>query len=63
MVGFGIKTPHIAAEIAQFADGVIVGAALITAILDAYESNKNVLHAGGSLMSSMRVAIDNNGTI
>lgn len=61
MVGFGIKTPEMAAEVAHFADGVIVGAALITSILEAYETNKNALQAGATLMSSMRHAIDNNG--
>ncbi|MCL9684648.1 tryptophan synthase subunit alpha [Legionella maioricensis] len=61
MVGFGIKTPAMAAEIAHFADGVIVGAALITNILQAHETNKNALQAGASLISSMRQAIDNNG--
>lgn len=61
MVGFGIKTPEMAAEVAHFADGVIVGAALITKILEAYELNKNALQAGADLMSSMRHAIDNNG--
>lgn len=61
MVGFGIKTPEMAAEIATFADGVIVGAALINTVLEAYESNENALQAGASLMSSMRQAIDNNG--
>lgn len=62
MVGFGIKTPAMAAEVAAFADGVIVGAALITQILDAYELNKNVPQAAASLIGSMRQAIDNNGT-
>lgn len=61
MVGFGIKTPAMAADVAHFADGVIVGAALITDILNAYETNKNALQAGASLISSMRHAIDNNG--
>ena len=63
MVGFGIKTPAMAAEVAHFADGVIVGAALITNILQAHETNKNALQAGASLISSMRQAIDNNGTM
>lgn len=62
MVGFGIKTPEMAAEIAAFSDGVIVGAALIATILNAYESNNDLLQAGASLIHSMRQAIDNNGT-
>ncbi|CEG56678.1 tryptophan synthase subunit alpha [Legionella fallonii] len=61
MVGFGIKTPEMAAQVSHFSDGVIVGAALITDLIQAYESNKNIVQAGASLMSSMRHAIDNNG--
>ena len=61
MVGFGIKTPEMAAEVVGFADGVIVGAALITQIIDAYTTHKNSLQAGASLMHSMRQAIDNHG--
>lgn len=63
MVGFGIKTPEMAAAVAEFADGVIVGAALITQILEAYETKKDPMHAGAYLISSMRQAIDNNGTV
>lgn len=61
MVGFGIKTPEMAAQVASFADGVIVGASLITQILDAYNADKNPLQAGAALMSSMRTAMDING--
>jgi tryptophan synthase alpha chain len=61
MVGFGIKTPEMAAEVSDFADGVIVGAALITQVLDAYEAKKNAAQAGAVLIGSMRQAIDNNG--
>ena len=59
MVGFGIKTPEMAAEVAGFADGVIVGAALITQILDAYNTNNDILQAGADLIYSMRHAMDN----
>ncbi|MGM9453695.1 tryptophan synthase subunit alpha [Legionella bozemanae] len=60
MVGFGIKTSEMAAEVARFADGVIVGAALITRILEAYNANSDMLQAGADLMYSMRHAMDNN---
>lgn len=60
MVGFGIKTPEMAADVASFADGVIVGAALITRILDAYNMNNDMLEAGADLIYSMRQAMDNN---
>lgn len=58
MVGFGIKTPEMAAEVASFADGVIVGAALITKILDAYNAKHDILRAGSDLIGSMRHAMD-----
>lgn len=62
MVGFGIKTAKMAAEIAQFADGVIVGAALISTIIETYEKNNDFINAGAALIQSMRQAINNNGT-
>jgi tryptophan synthase alpha chain len=61
MVGFGIKTPEMAAEVADFADGVIVGAALITQILEAYNAKHDMLQAAADLISSMRSAMDYNG--
>lgn len=61
MVGFGIKTPEMAAQVATFADGVIVGAALITHIDEAYQAHKNCLEAGAALLREMRQAMDNNG--
>lgn len=61
MVGFGIKTPEMAAAVADFADGVIVGAALISQILEAYNAKTNPAQAGALLLSKMRQAIDNNG--
>lgn len=58
MVGFGIKNPQMAAEVASFADGVIVGAALITQILEAYNAQQDTLQAGANLINSMRCAMD-----
>lgn len=58
MVGFGIKTPETAAEVAAFADGVIVGAALISEIHQAYANNKDGIQAGAALLSAMRHAMD-----
>ncbi|NYR08171.1 geranylgeranylglyceryl/heptaprenylglyceryl phosphate synthase, partial [Escherichia coli] len=63
MVGFGIKTPEMAAQVAEFADGVIVGAALINEIIEAYEAKKDPLQASGARLSSMRQAIDNIGSM
>lgn len=61
MVGFGIKTGEMAAKVASFADGVIVGAALVNQLFESYERDGNPLQAGVTLINSMRVAIDNNG--
>lgn len=60
MVGFGVKTAAMAAEVAQFADGVIVGAALISRLIEAYQSGDDVLAAGASLLRAMRQATDLN---
>lgn len=62
MVGFGIKTPQMAAEVATFADGVIVGAALIQAIQDAVLDKKEGIKAGAALISDMRCAMGLKGT-
>lgn len=58
MVGFGIKTPEIAARVSQFADGVIVGAALIEEIQQSYLENKDAIKAGAIIINSMRQAMD-----
>lgn len=58
MVGFGIKTPATAAEVVDFADGVIIGAALIETILEAYNQKQNINEAASSFIQAMRKAID-----
>lgn len=60
MVGFGIKTPEIAAQVAKFADGVIIGAALITTIIEYYNEKRDFLKAAMDFMSSVRQALDSN---
>ena len=62
MVGFGIKTAEMAADVAGFADGVIVGAALINQIHDAYIAKEDGIKAGAALISEMRRAMDTKGT-
>ena len=52
LVGFGIKTAEMAASVAEFADGVVVGAALIEKI----ESES--INSGVQLIASMRGAMD-----
>jgi tryptophan synthase alpha chain len=59
MVGFGIKTAEMADTIARFADGVIVGAALITQIQEAHTAQNDMLQAASDLIYSMRHAMDN----
>jgi tryptophan synthase alpha chain len=41
-VGFGIKTPERAAQVARVADGVVVGSALVDEIAAAAKVNENV---------------------
>lgn len=62
MVGFGIKTADMAAKVAQFADGVIVGAALVGTIFAAYEKSgkEAAIAAGAALIRELRTAIDKN---
>jgi tryptophan synthase alpha chain len=61
MVGFGIKTAEMAAQVAGFADGVIVGAALVNRIFEAYSASEDPVAAGASLIHEMRLAMDNDG--
>ena len=63
MVGFGIKTPAMAASVAEFADGVIVGAALVNQIFAAYRDGKDAIMAGSTLIREMRNAMDLSGCI
>lgn len=58
MVGFGIKTAATAAQVAQFADGLVVGAALVQQIFAAYTSSGDPLKAASSLIHDMRLAMD-----
>lgn len=57
MVGFGIKTPDMAANIASFADGVIIGAALIQDILTAYQNQNDVNQAATRFIHNIRCAM------
>jgi len=54
--GFGISNPEEAKEIAQSADGIIVGSALVRIIAAAPE-NPNYLRALSALVSSLKEAI------
>ena len=59
LIGFGIKNATMAAEIAQFADGVVVGAALIERLIDAYQQHGDYIQSGAALIRDMRQAMDN----
>jgi len=59
-VGFGIKTPERAAEVAQVADGVVVGSVLVDLIASAIELNQlvapKVLESAASLAKAVHSA-------
>jgi tryptophan synthase alpha chain len=59
-VGFGIKTPERAAEVARIADAAVVGSALVDRIAEALETNQNpaskVLETAAALSKAVRSA-------
>jgi tryptophan synthase alpha chain len=56
-VGFGIRTPERAAEIAAVADGVVVGSALVDEIADALGRNEDVTGRVLSKVESLAKAV------
>lgn len=54
-VGFGIKTPEDARAVAEYADGVVVGSAVVKAIADAGESG--AAKAAGDLVAALRAGL------
>lgn len=56
LVGFGIKTPEMAKQIVEFADGVIIGAALLDKINE--KNNKAALKNASAFISQIRQAIN-----
>ncbi len=61
-VGFGISTPSQAKEIAKYADGIIVGSAIID-IIKKNLGKKHLIKKVGEFVRSLREAIDNNTAI
>jgi tryptophan synthase alpha chain len=53
-VGFGISTPDQAAQVARFADGVIVGSALIRTM----GAGDDPVAAAAAFTASLRKAVD-----
>jgi tryptophan synthase alpha chain len=56
-VGFGLKTPEIAAAIARVADGVVVGSALVDEVAEALELNEDVTGRVLSKVNSLAKAV------
>jgi tryptophan synthase alpha chain len=56
-VGFGIKTPAMAGEVAKIADGVVVGSALVDEIAKAAQSGGNAVEAARAFCMSLASAI------
>ncbi|WP_091736570.1 tryptophan synthase subunit alpha [Phenylobacterium immobile] len=56
-VGFGIRTPERAAEIARVADAVVVGSALVDEVAEAVDMNKDVTNAVLSKVRSLAQAV------
>lgn len=56
-VGFGIARPEHAADIARFADGIIVGSALVEQLEEA-ATNQERLAVAHSFVENLRVAMD-----
>ncbi|MCB1769016.1 MAG: tryptophan synthase subunit alpha, partial [Candidatus Competibacteraceae bacterium] len=57
-VGFGIKDPPTAAAIAQVADAVVVGSALVSRIAELAQDRQRMHAELAALVSSMRTAMD-----
>jgi tryptophan synthase alpha chain len=58
LVGFGIKTPELAANIAHFADGVVVGAALINKMVEHLDNPQQIVAKAPELIAAMRAKMD-----
>lgn len=52
-VGFGIKTPEQAAEVARVADGAVVGSAIVAAAAEAREKGKDPVEAVRTLVRQL----------
>ena len=59
-VGFGIKDAASAAAIAEVADAVVVGSAIVQRIADNAGDEQAIFDAVGGLVAEMRAAMDNN---
>ncbi len=58
-VGFGIKTPEMAGQVAQFADGVVIGSALVNLLADFSHDVQAGAAALTDAASALRRGVDN----
>lgn len=56
-VGFGIKTPADARQVAAYADGVVVGSAIVQRVLDAGDDGDAAAGSVAELVASLRAAL------
>ena len=61
-VGFGIRDPESAARIAAVSDAVVVGTVLVSRIAQLLETPQRIPKEIGSIIASMRVAMDEGGS-
>jgi tryptophan synthase alpha chain len=57
VVGFGIKTPEAAREVASFADGVVVGSAAVEVVRKAVEAKRDPVPELAAFVKSLRGAV------
>lgn len=57
-IGFGIRDGQTARAMAEFADGVIIGSALVARLWQAAEQGQNVAQAAQEFVQSIRNALD-----
>jgi len=61
-IGFGIRSPEVAAEVSSYADGLIVGSALVKRMAELEHSPDKIPHALRQMASEFRSAIDRAST-
>ncbi len=57
-VGFGISDAETAKQMAEIADGVVVGSALVKKLYNAANNNEDVVAEGRAFMAELRAALD-----
>ncbi len=61
LVGFGIKTPEQAAKVSQYAEGIIVGSALID-VIEQNSQREDKLEAAAKYIASLKEAMENSSS-